>query len=204
MRQTRHTERYRASCMLSAIGATLVLVSPVAAQPGPMTPVSHSVEGQPGDSSPGTHSGLNGVVIKIDSGMIFVKPTEGVRSGLPSLDARNLLVPPSRAISNRKAERSGLRHTQVGDEVTLVIDEVNLVTDLYKTGRPAPPRRMMTGILGYANEAWEEIQLSSPAGPESFAVDPLAGTKLPALGDGALVILELDDANMVIDIHRIR
>ncbi|TKB71441.1 MAG: hypothetical protein E8D45_12075 [Nitrospira sp.] len=169
-----------------------------------MTPVSHSIEGQSGDSSPGTYSSLKGVVTKIDSGMIFVKPTEGVRSGLSSLSARNLLVPPSRAISSRKAERSGLRHTQVGDEVTLFIDEVNLVKDLYKTGRPAPARRMMTGTLGYANEAWEEIQLSSPAGPESFAVDPLAGTKLPALGDGAPVILELDDANTVIDIHRIR
>lgn len=181
---------YRTYGVLAAIALILVLVAPAASQPGV--------------ASPGAHSDLKGVITKIDSGMVFIKATGGLGPQAMSLNARNLLFPSSRAISSRKAERSGLRDTRVGDEVTVVFDEANLVTDLYKTGMPAPARRIMTGTLSYTDEFWKEIQLATPEGPESFAVDPLTGSKLPALGEGTPVILELDDANMVIDIHRTR
>ena len=99
---------YRTYGVLAAFALILVLAAPAASQPGV--------------ASPGAHSNLKGVITKIDSGMVFVKATGGLSSQTMSLTARNLLFPPSRAISSRKAERSGLRDTRVGDEVTSVFD----------------------------------------------------------------------------------
>ena len=62
----------------------------------------------------------------------------------------------------------------------------------------------MTGALSYAVTEWEEIKLLTPEGTETFPVDSLAGSKLMAFGEGTPVILELDEANTVIDIHRTR
>jgi len=47
-----------------------------------------------------------------------------------------------------------------------------------------------------------EIKLSTPEGSESFTVDTLAGSKLSVFEEGMPITLELDEANVVIDIHR--
>jgi predicted RNA-binding protein len=40
-----------------------------------------------------------------------------------------------------------------------------------------------------------------PGGSESFAVDIMAGSKLSVLSEGKVVRVELDEDNIVIDIH---
>jgi hypothetical protein len=46
------------------------------------------------------------------------------------------------------------------------------------------------------------VKLSTPEGIERFDVDSLIGSKLSIMQEGSAVIVELDEDNTVIDIHR--
>ena len=59
----------------------------------------------------------------------------------------------------------------------------------------------MVGNLAYADPFWEVIEVFTSEGLESFAVDSAAGSKLSVLKEGTLVRIELDEANVLIDIH---
>lgn len=133
------------------------------------------------------HLEVKGVVTKVRPSMLFVQPQYGLRS---------------RTISIIKAERIGLHDSKIGDEVTLVVDEGNVLIDAHRPGVPASGHRIIAGTLNYADKYWEEIKLSTPEGIESFAVDPMAGSKLSVFGEGEPMTLELDEANVVIDVHR--
>jgi len=127
-------------------------------------------------------------VTKIQSGLVFVKPPEGLRF---------------RVISPMKADRIGLHEAKAGDMVTLVVDEGNVLVDAHKTSTPGAGHRLLTGKLNYADMYWQEIKLSTPDGVESFAVDTLTGSKLSLLKEGTLVRVELDEDNVMVDIHPI-
>jgi hypothetical protein len=137
----------------------------------------------------GTHIAVPGTVSKIRSGMLFVEIPVGLRT---------------RPISPNKADRLGLHEAKIGDEVTLEVDEGNVLVDVHKKGTPAAGHRILMGILHYADQYWQEIKLSTPEGIEGFEVDTLAGSKLSVFQEGAPVRVELDEDNMVIDIHRAR
>lgn len=141
-----------------------------------------------GQEGSGTHREINVIVTKIASGVIFAMPFEGLRP---------------RTISPNKADRAGLHETQPGDEVTLIVDEGNIVVDAHKAGIPSLGHRTVAGTLQYADTFWAEIRLSTPEGLERFEVDALAGSKLSMFQEGAPVTVELDEDNMLIDIHRI-
>lgn len=98
----------------------------------------------------------------------------------------------------------GLYEARPGDEVTLVVDEGNIMIDAHKSGIPASGHRMLTGQLDYADALWAEVKLSTPEGRERFDVDTLTGSKLSAMHEGLTVVVELDEDNTVIDIHRAR
>ena len=61
--------------------------------------------------------------------------------------------------------------------------------------------RILAGNLAYADPFWEVVEIFTSKGLESFSVDPSAGSKLNVLAEGALVRAELDEANVVVDIH---
>ncbi len=166
-------------CTLPVCAAILVWAAPVAADhPDKSGLFPHSV-----------HLEVKGVVKKIHPSMLVVQIPYGLRP---------------RTISIVKAERLGLHDAKVGDEVTLVVDEGNVLVDAHKPGMPVAGHRIIEGTLSYADKFWEEIKLSTPEGTESFAVDTLAGSKLSVFEEGMPVTLELDEANVVIDIHRSR
>jgi hypothetical protein len=139
-------------------------------------------------AGPQTHRMITAVISKVESGMLFVKPAKGLQP---------------RAISVRKAERMGLHDAKAGEEVMLVIDEGNVLVDVHRLRLPAAGHRLIAGNLNYADPYWGVIKISTPEGSESFAVDTLAGSKLSVLQEGAPVKVELDEDNMVIDIHRV-
>ncbi|MER3423026.1 MAG: hypothetical protein C4293_07105 [Nitrospiraceae bacterium] len=143
---------------------------------------------EPGQAGSGSHRELNTIVTKIASGVVFVQPFEGLRP---------------RTISPAKADRVGLHETKPGDKVTLVVDEGTVLIDAHKADLPFV-HRLVAGNLNYADAYWGEIQLSSPEGTTRFDVDSLAGSKLSVLSEGTPVIIELDEDNMMIDIHRAR
>jgi hypothetical protein len=138
-------------------------------------------------AGPRTHKELTTVVASIQSGLIFLQPAAGLQN---------------RAISLKKAERMGLENAQVGDKVTVTVDEGNVLLDIHKAGMAPAGHSLITGKLSYADPFWEVVELSTPEGTKSFAVDSLAGSKLSVLKEGKPVRLELDEDNIVIDIHQ--
>ena len=137
-------------------------------------------------AGPRTHKELTTVVTKIESGVIFLKPIKGLQN---------------RAISVKKAERMGLVDPKAGDEVTVLVDESNVLLDVHKKGMPPAGHRLLTGTLSYTDPFWEVVELATSEEHQTFGVDSLAASKLSILREGAPVRLELDEDNMVIDIH---
>lgn len=137
-------------------------------------------------AGPKTHKEISATVEKTVSGLMYFKPTAGLRH---------------RAISLNKAERMGLHEARPGDEVILIVDEGNVLIDLHRKGAQPAGHRLVVGTLSYADPFWEVIELSTPQGKENFAVDSVAGSKLSVLPEGKLVRAELDEDNMVVDIH---
>lgn len=137
-------------------------------------------------AGPRTHKELTTVVTRIQSGLIFLQPAAGLQN---------------RVISLKKAERMGLENARVGDKVTVTVDESNVLLDIHKSGMAPAGHRLIMGKLSYSDPFWEVVELWTPEGTQSFAVDSLAGSKLSVLKEGNPVRLELDEDNIVIDIH---
>lgn len=158
---------------LAAIAVSLCLSMPALAD-------------QPGLGKSGKHSTFKGVVTKIESGMVFVK-TEGLQD---------------RTFSIKKADRMGLQDVKVGDLVRLVVDENNVLVDVHKGDQEPAGHRMVTGNIHATDPSGKQVKLATPKGVESFEVDSMASSKLAAVPKGQQVVVELDEANVVIDVHQ--
>lgn len=137
-------------------------------------------------AGPQSHKQLTTTIEKIGSGLVFFKPNAGLQQ---------------RVISLKKAERMGLHEAKPGDEVVLIIDESNALVDLHKKGVQPAGHRLVIGTLTYADPFWEVIEVTNSEGKHSLAVDTVAGSKLSVLPKGKRVRAELDEDNIVIDIH---
>jgi hypothetical protein len=133
------------------------------------------------------HYGFSGVIDKIASGVLFIRTETSLQP---------------RTVSPNKADRVGLHDAKIGETVNLLVDSGNVLIDVSRADRFFPDHRFVVGTIRYADPYWKEIQLSTPEGPATFEVDPLAGAKLSVVPDGAPVTLELDADNVMIDIHR--
>ena len=129
-------------------------------------------------------------VEKIQAGLVFLGQQAGVGQ---------------RTVSVHKAERMGLLQAKKGDEVILEIDENNMLIDLHRKGVLPAGHRLMTGKLTYADPMWEVVEISNAEGKHTLAVDGDASSKVfHFLKDHDLVWAELNEDNMVIDIHHPR
>lgn len=140
-------------------------------------------------AGPTTHRQLPAVITKIQSGIMFLKPEN------PSYESR------PRVVSMKKAERMGLAKAKVGDEVLLTVGEENVLLDIHLKGMPEAGHRLVVGKLSYSDPLWEVIEISTGEGTQAFAVEPEAGSKLSVLKEGDRVRAELDEDNVVVDIH---
>jgi len=145
-----------------------------------------TVASEAGQAEPSTHQHLTVTVEKIQSGLMFFSQTGGLEH---------------RTVSVHKAERMGLSQAKKGDEVILVIDENNMLIDLHKKGVPPAGHRLIAGKLTYADPMWEVIEITNAEGKQTFAMGEDASSKLSVMKEGTLVRAELDEDNMVIDIH---
>ena len=66
-------------------------------------------------------------------------------------------------------ERSGLTHVKAGDELTVWINEDNIVVDVHKKGHQQE-HRFITGKLAYSDPAKSQIKLWTPEGVQSFPI----------------------------------
>lgn len=128
----------------------------------------------------GSHLKLTGVVTKVKSGVVFVKTPVG-----------QVTVP----------AKGGLKETKEGDDLTLWVNENNVVIDVRKKGEATPSHRFITGKLTYASDDKKEIKLWTPEGEKSFPVEK-GKAKLSVIKEGTMITVELNDAGNVIDIRK--
>ena len=129
----------------------------------------------------GNHLTLNGVVTKVQSGLFYVKTPVGQYT----INAKT--APPDAA---------------VGDEVTLWLNEENLVIDHHgKHKNMAGTHRLISGKLIYAGLTKKEIKLWTPEGEKVFPLERME-VKTKPIAEGSMIIVELDEKGTVIDLRK--
>lgn len=129
----------------------------------------------------GDHLTLNGVVTKIQSGLVHVKTPVGQYT-------INAKTAPTDAA--------------VGDEVTLWLNEENLVIDHHgKHKNKAGVHRLISGKLIYAGLTKKEIKLWTPEGEKVFPLDRME-VKTKPIEEGSMVVVELNEDGTVIDLRK--
>lgn len=118
---------------------------------------------------------VHGTVTAIESGMIFIR-TPVVEYELP------VTVAP--------------RDTSPGDEMTVWVNENNVVLDQHRTG-VTTHRRFITGNVAYVGKTKNQITLWTPEGEKIFA---LGQVKSITLQDRRPVTVEINEAGTVIDL----
>jgi hypothetical protein len=130
-------------------------------------------------TKPGYHITAHGVVEKIQSGVIFVKA--------PSATYR----------LNAKTAPSGIK---VGDEITLWVNEENMVIDHHLKGH-AQAHRLISGKLIYVGKTKKEIKLWTPEGEKVFPLERLE-VKAKPIKEGSTVTVELNENGTVVNLWK--
>ena len=140
--------------------------------------VEMSFDKQP-RTKPGYQMTVHGVVEKIQSGLIYVKaPIATYRLSV-------------------KTAPSGI---QVGDEITLWVNEENMVIDHHMKGH-AQAHRLISGKLIYVGKAKKEIKLWTPEGEKVFPLERLE-VKTKPIKEGSTITVELNENGTVIDLWK--
>ncbi|MEX5219540.1 MAG: hypothetical protein AB7G68_08120 [Nitrospiraceae bacterium] len=137
------------------------------------------------DEHPHTKSGyhltLHGVVTKIQSGLAYVKTPVG-----------QYTIPMKQAPAD----------AAVGDEVTLWLNEENLVIDHHgKHKNQMGAHRLITGKLIYTGLTKNQIKLWTPEGEKVFPLERME-VKTKPIPEGTLITVELDEKGTVIDLKK--
>ncbi|MCS6297837.1 MAG: hypothetical protein H8K09_16510 [Nitrospira sp.] len=134
-----------------------------------------------GGSANSHHQHLQGVVID-KAGTLAVKVPSGSTYQL----------------NENRSERHGHAMPKVGDEVTVVIDENNMVLEVHPKGTEGK-HRFVTGEVVSIGVMQHEITLKTAKGEQKFAMEK---QDLPSsIKDGAHVRAELNEAGSIIDVH---
>ena len=137
------------------------------------------------DEHPRTNPGhviqVNGTVTKIQSGLIYVKTP----AGQYTLSAKT--APADAA---------------VGDEVSLWINEDNMVIDHHgKEKHMQGTHRLIFGKLIYTGRAKNQVKLSTPEGEKVFPLERLE-VKAKPIAEGSQIVVELNEEGTVIDVRK--
>jgi uncharacterized protein YuzE len=141
--------------------------------------VNVAIEANP-KTKPGYHIKLNGTVSKIQSGLVKVQ-TPGASYTVSAKTA-----PPD---------------IKVGDELSLWVNENNIVVDHHRKGDKMHHHRFITGKLTYASPEKNEIKLWTPEGEKTFDVQT-GRSKLSTIEEGTAITVEINEAGNVIDIRK--
>jgi hypothetical protein len=131
------------------------------------------------------HQKVEGVVIDMKSGLYTVKTSTGA----------------TLTLAETAAVRNGHNAPKVGDEMTLWVNEGNMVMDARPKGKPGKAPRFISGTLASINNGNSRMTLSTPGGEKSFNLRP-ESRMFRDIAVGAEVTLEVNDTGEVIDIHK--
>ncbi len=135
------------------------------------------------NKQPRTKAGYNiqaqGVVERIQSGVIFVK------------------APAATYRLNAKSAPSGIK---VGDEISLWVNEENMVVDHHMKGQ-AHAHRLISGKLIYVGKTKKEIKLWTPEGEKVFPLERLE-VKAKPIKEGSTITVEVNEAGTVVNLWK--
>ena len=128
---------------------------------------------------PGFRIELQGVVLGIKSGQVFVQ-TSGGRYSV--------------------AAKTAPRDVKVGDKLTLWVSSNNVVVDHHPKGKEGV-HRLISGKLTYASGDMKAISVMTPEGEQTFGVQHGEST-LSGMKEGTPITIELNEAGEVIEIRK--
>ncbi|MGH7228966.1 MAG: hypothetical protein ACREIH_07070 [Nitrospiraceae bacterium] len=131
----------------------------------------------------GSHKQATGVVIQ-KAGALAVQTPEGATYQL----------------NTNMALRKGQDPFKEGDEVTVLVDENNMVIDMHLKGQKAA-HQFVTGKLVYIGQMKKGIKLQTSEGDKEFPLERLE-VKTGGIPEGTMVTVEVNEAGTVIDLHR--
>lgn len=132
-------------------------------------------------TTPGYVIQVNGTVTKIHSGLIYVKTPAGQYT-----------------ISAKTAPADAA----VGDEVSLWINEENMVIDHHgKEKHKAGTHRLIFGKLIRTGPNKNQVKLSTPEGEKVFPLERME-VKTKPIADGSNIVVELNEEGTVIDVRK--
>jgi hypothetical protein len=155
-----------------------VLMIPLDAQADPADPeeVAHMKAG---------HQKIEGVVTEVKSGLYTVKTPTGA----------------TLTLTEAAAFRHGQGIPKVGDEMTLWINEGNMVMDARPKGQPGKASRFITGTLSSIDNGKSQMTLSTSGGERGYSLRP-ENRMFRDIAVGTQVTIEVNDLGEVIDIHK--
>jgi hypothetical protein len=156
----------------------VVLMTPLLAQSDPADPeeVAHMKAG---------HKKVEGVVTELKSGLIIVKSSTGG----------------TLTLTEKTADRLGKPVPKVGDEMTLWINEGNMVMAAHPKGQPGKPSRFISGTLASIDNGKSQMTLSTSKGERGYSLRP-ESRMFRDIAVGSEVTIEINDTGEVIDIHK--
>jgi uncharacterized protein YacL (UPF0231 family) len=98
-------------------------------------------------------------------------------------------------------QSDALTEAKVGDEITVWVNENNVVIDAYPKGAARPHHRWVRGNLTYTSGNQEAITLWTPEGKKDFIVKRNR-PKFGSFAEGSPITVQLNDKGEVIDVHR--
>ncbi len=101
-------------------------------------------------------------------------------------------------LNENRSERHGHAISKVGDEVTVAIDENNMVLEVYPKGTEGK-HRFVTGEVVSIGVRQHEITLKTAKGEQKFSLEKQ--DRSSSIKDGAHVRAELNEAGSIIDMH---
>ena len=156
----------------------VMLMAPLAAQADPADPeeVAHMKAG---------HKKVEGVVTELKSGLIIVKSSTGA----------------TLTLTEAAAFRQGKAVPKVGDEMTLFVNEGNMVMAAHPKGQPGKPSRFISGTLASIDNGKSQMTLSTSKGERGYSLRP-ESRMFRDIAVGSEVTIEVNDTGEVIDIHK--
>jgi hypothetical protein len=129
------------------------------------------------------HKKVEGVVTDLKSGLYTVKTPSGTLT-----------------LSEKASARHG-HAPKVGDELTLWVNESNMVIDAHPKGQGAKKHRFLSGKLTSLDNVKSEIKLSTSEGDKRFKIKPETRTFVD-IAEGTPITVELNENGEVIDLHK--
>ena len=155
-----------------------VLIIPLEAQSDPADPeeVAHMKAG---------HKKVEGMVTEVKSGLIIVKSSTGA----------------TLTLTEAAALRQGKAVPKVGDEMTLWVNEGNMVMAAYPKGQPGKAPRFIAGTLLSIDNGKSQMTLSTSGGERGYSLRP-ESRMFRDIAVGTQVTIQVNDSGEVIDIHK--